>query len=406
MKQFLKFAYSLQGANHKRDGKVCQDASRAYENGSMAVIAVADGHGSDNYPRTDRGSRFAVTAALEAIKEFVKAVRREAPLDAINVFAEQKDRLRGLELNILRRWHESVDGDIEENPFCECELEKVSQRYREAYLDPSNPRRKKAYGTTLIAICAIEDYWFGLQIGDGKCFAIGWDGVCTEPIPWDENCQANITTSICDENALEEFRFFCGEEFPLAVFIASDGVDDSYAGDDELHDLYRTIFCMLDEKGEKAGTREIQQFLPVISKNGSGDDVSMAGLIRKGVQQKTVDLVLRRKELSTARCEEQRLSRAAAVAKEKRDHLQGAVPGTGEEGLLRRFEAEYEGLLEQLREAQTTLKEAQCRLDEVPLHGTLLKPAERISPPEKAGEGKSRNGPGGRKSDPIRYEKK
>nr|WP_325259802.1 protein phosphatase 2C domain-containing protein [uncultured Oscillibacter sp.] len=208
MKQFLKFAHSVQGANHLRDRKVCQDASRAYENGWMSVISVADGHGSDNYPRTDRGSKFAVDAALEAIKEFAKAVRQEAPQDAINNFAEQNDRLRDLELNILRRWHESVDRDIAAHPFCEGELEKVSEKYREIYCDEKSPRRKKAYGTTLIAICVTEDYWFGLQIGDGKCFAVGWDGACTEPIPWDEDCQGNITTSICDTNAMEEFRSF------------------------------------------------------------------------------------------------------------------------------------------------------------------------------------------------------
>ena len=116
--------------------------------------------------------------------------------------------MRDLELNILRRWHESVDRDIAAHPFCEGELEKVSEKYRGIYCDEKSPRRKKAYGTTLIAICVTEDYWFGLQIGDGKCFAVGWDGACTEPIPWDEDCQGNITTSICDTNAMEEFRFF------------------------------------------------------------------------------------------------------------------------------------------------------------------------------------------------------
>ena len=54
------FAFSEQGYNHIKSGKVCQDCSGHYADSSMAIIVVADGHGSDNYPRTDRGPKFAV----------------------------------------------------------------------------------------------------------------------------------------------------------------------------------------------------------------------------------------------------------------------------------------------------------------------------------------------------------
>ena len=68
------FAFSEQGYNHIKADKVCQDSSGHYSDDLMAVVVVADGHGSDNYPRTDRGSSFAVEATITAIREFVKTV--------------------------------------------------------------------------------------------------------------------------------------------------------------------------------------------------------------------------------------------------------------------------------------------------------------------------------------------
>ena len=68
MAEYYQFAHSVQGYNHIKANKVCQDASGECHFEDVSIIAVADGHGSDNYIRTDRGSRFAVSAALTAIK--------------------------------------------------------------------------------------------------------------------------------------------------------------------------------------------------------------------------------------------------------------------------------------------------------------------------------------------------
>ena len=70
MAEYYQFAHSVQGYNHIKANKVCQDASGECHFEDVSIIAVADGHGSDNYIRTDRGSKFAVSAALTAIKAF------------------------------------------------------------------------------------------------------------------------------------------------------------------------------------------------------------------------------------------------------------------------------------------------------------------------------------------------
>lgn len=70
------FAHSATetGYNHIKMGKVCEDSSGYYDDEKMHICVVADGHGSDNYPRTDRGSRYAVDVTIECIREFVQLV--------------------------------------------------------------------------------------------------------------------------------------------------------------------------------------------------------------------------------------------------------------------------------------------------------------------------------------------
>ena len=57
------------GYNHIKAGKVCEDASGWYSDEKMKICVIADGHGSDNYPRTNRGAGFAVAAAQNCIIE-------------------------------------------------------------------------------------------------------------------------------------------------------------------------------------------------------------------------------------------------------------------------------------------------------------------------------------------------
>jgi hypothetical protein len=66
------------------------------------------------------------------------------------------------------------------------------------------------------------------------------------------------------------------------VFCGSDGVDDSYVGEEELHALYRSIIKIFTEHGTDVGKAEIEEYLPVLTKRGSGDDVSIALIMDRG----------------------------------------------------------------------------------------------------------------------------
>ena len=66
--EILAFSATVVGYNHIKKEKVCEDASGNYSDEKMKICVVADGHGSDNYPRTYRGSKFAVDAVINCIK--------------------------------------------------------------------------------------------------------------------------------------------------------------------------------------------------------------------------------------------------------------------------------------------------------------------------------------------------
>ena len=98
------------------------------------------------------------------------------------------------------------------------------------------------------------------------------------PIPWDERCFLNKTTSLCDSNAINEFRY-CYEgdgKFPMAVFLGSDGMDDSFGEDPNLVNFYIQVVKMLVTEGREATIASIESDLPQLSKIGSKDDMSVA----------------------------------------------------------------------------------------------------------------------------------
>lgn len=319
MNTTFDFAFSAQGYNHIKSDKVCQDASASYSDDLMTIAVVADGHGSDNYPRTDRGSRFAVEATVAAIKEFVNTVESSA----IDITVEADPYLEQLSKNILASWHAAVDEDLDKCHFYEEELSKVSDKYKKRYL--SGEKTEKAYGTTLIAACQTPNYWFGLQIGDGKCVCISKDGSMFEPIPWDEDCQANITTSICDSEAIDEFRYCLLKESPVATLMGTDGIDDSYANDEELYVLYRSILTIFAEHGRETGETEIQEFLPKLSRKGSGDDVSIAGIISSNLSNAFINVLKAQCEYLNAKSQREKADREVVLVAEKQEYVLTAM---------------------------------------------------------------------------------
>lgn len=285
------YNFSCLGESHKADNKPCQDASfsTVYDDG-LAIAIVCDGHGGERYFRSDVGSRMATEVIRDSVKTFVENVDKsmfvgqpftaEEAITSEEVIKKQKPvdkAFRQLFSSIIYQWNQKIADHADNTAVSEWEQEHVPQKYLEEL--HTSETFEKLYGCTLMVYVQTPDYWFAFHLGDGKCVSFHQEGVLWQmPIPWDERCFLNKTTSLCDSNAINEFRY-CYEgdgKFPMAVFLGSDGMDDSFGEDPNLVNFYIQVVKMLVTEGREATIKSIESDLPQLSKIGSKDDMSVA----------------------------------------------------------------------------------------------------------------------------------
>jgi hypothetical protein len=267
---FVDFHVTVRGASHLRKGTVCQDFSRSAVFGDAAAAAVADGHGDVRYFRSAAGSRFAAEAAMKAMKEFV---RRES---AESLRGGTEEKFSQLKKNIILNWNRRVAAHYEKHPFLEAELEPLSEHRRG--LLRSGKLIETAYGTTLIAAVIAPGYWFGLQIGDGDCFALSADGEETA-VPKEEGLVGNVTTSLCEPDAFYRFHHVFGYEVPAAVVMSTDGVRNSFSNGLHFRNFMGRVASEFAGAQKEKTELDLKEFLAEMTKRGSGDDLSVAGIV-------------------------------------------------------------------------------------------------------------------------------
>ncbi len=295
MYMYRSFDFRSIGASHIKKGSVCQDYSGSVNTDLYKLAVISDGHGGEDYFRSERGSEFAVEAFCRCTREafeissqlkedisedtFLKNKARNFA-DALNACKTDKqieEQMRWFMRSVITRWNILVEEDIVLNPFKEEEMTNVSDKAKARY--EKGERVQSAYGATLIGIVVTNAFWFGIQIGDGKCVAFDLEGKVSEPIPWDEKCFLNVTTSICDENASGEMRYFFSRELPAAVFVGSDGIDDSFKNERHLHNFYRVVLSSFTNDTQENALKALENYLPNLSAQGSADDMSVGGII-------------------------------------------------------------------------------------------------------------------------------
>lgn len=290
--------FSCQGESHIATGKVCQDYSysRVYENGN-AIAVVCDGHGGKRYFRSDIGARFAAEVAEQKVKLFIEEVGEALlagkPFTQYASLSEQisnqdfdkvsqaERAFRQLFGSIIYEWNTLVSNHAASNPVSEEEKIGLEERWITEFENGSN--LEKVYGCTLMAYAATPRFWLAFHIGDGKCFAVDKNGTWSQPIPWDERCFLNKTTSICDSCAIDEFRY-CYDgtgNFPIAVILGSDGIDDSFGAEENQANFYVQILKSIAKDGIASTQSEIASTLPQLSKIGSQDDMSIAMAVNR-----------------------------------------------------------------------------------------------------------------------------
>lgn len=289
------YNFSCQGESHKVSNKPCQDFSyTAVTDNGMAIAIVCDGHGGDRYFRSDIGARFAAEVTQESVRQFVSSIDQGLfegkPYTAEEAIALEESSseepikkqktvdiaFRQLFSSIIFQWNNKISEHATNTPISSWETEHVDSKYLEEL--KQGIKLEKIYGCTLMVYVQMPTYWFAFHLGDGKCISFQKEPFWMEPIPWDDRCFLNKTTSICDAVAINEFRYcYQGDgHFPMAVFLGSDGLDDSFGEIENLTNFYIQVVKMLVNEGREATIKSVEEELPQLSTIGSKDDMSVA----------------------------------------------------------------------------------------------------------------------------------
>lgn len=284
----------------------------------FSLVCVSDGHGSSPHFWSDKGAEFAIQAAVELLAASIDKV-----LDAMDA-SEYKKANKNLAKSYVKRWNRkcfeylcSVDLDDLKEKVKELEAREtdIAKRYLDELHDlkklakdfneivSKNPMLteenqkeignlvnefsklslKEIFGCTSVVYFQAKDSskWYAFKIGDSDLFVDFGDGF-SKPIKDDPKCFLNETTSLCNSKASDSFCF-PEEQFldkvPVSVFASTDGVSNSFSSEEYLARFYRQIQFSFDEDGEFIGERDIKNYIPELSERGSGDDVSIAGIV-------------------------------------------------------------------------------------------------------------------------------
>lgn len=301
--------FCVTGSLHIKNNMPCQDAAYAYMEDNYCLAVIADGHGSPQYFRSDRGSRFAVETFMNCVKQALtntqfyyhddKHPKDNTSINLVDMLANaktsEKKRDQAIKTfcqSILANWLNAVNSDMQKSPFTKDELLKIPEKYRKQHQD-TDQKYISAYGSTLVAALLVADFCLLIQIGDGACVVFDDDYpnisskvtahhryihdklVSYEPIPLDDLCFLNTTTSLCDAKANEEFHFCFLKKLPVAVFVTSDGIETCFEHEN-MHKFFHRVLSDFSASHLDQAKAELSEFLPRLSANGSGDDLSLA----------------------------------------------------------------------------------------------------------------------------------
>lgn len=299
----LTFHHTCIGSSHLASGRPCQDTSYSETSDRMSIAIVSDGHGGAIHSRSDVGAQLAIFAAQGVIENH--------PLSDW----ENPDKRQELLKEIVNTWTVLTIDHYYDN----LTEQEIAQLPLFPDVEQSIRNITTLYGCTLMAACVHPEGWFAFQIGDGKCvaihplqidldfpennskFLIPNSKLVTEPVPDDERCFLNMTTSLCDPDAANEFRFCGGDKntTPVAIFLGSDGIDNSWGTEEALYNFYIEVLKHCTSAADV--THDLEESLPQLSQAGSHDDMSVAAIVDKDLLAKNIAHLIR---YQIIRCEQ------------------------------------------------------------------------------------------------------
>ena len=283
------FCKSVVGSSHKDTQLPCQDSTLCEKFDKGCIIAVSDGHGSRTYVRSHIGSKLACLIAIKLTKQFVLDNYNELSQIGKRTYTpDNGGKADGLFLDLFTSihdsWYEAIKENVADTPFTNEEKVKLG-----------NAEIKEAFGCTLLVAVKTEKFTLAFHKGDGRIYTISYNNEWRQPVPWDSACEDNITTSLCESDPIDSFRYYVDSSAnqPFAIFACSDGIEDCYGGSHDgnfqseklVADYSEVLRAYLQDK-ESDFDIDCESFLKDQSKILSHDDMSIAFIIDDRFQLK------------------------------------------------------------------------------------------------------------------------
>ena len=179
--------------------------------------------------------------------------------------------MQDYEKYLVFTWRETVKKHFKQNPFLETEINNFSPEI----INELKQNPHIAYGSTLIFAIACDENLFIIKIGDGEV------RICTEnniisPMPNAEEFAFGKTTSLCNSDASAHIQnCIISLSMVKSCVISTDGVINSFETEEHFNDFCEKLSNEC-ENDIAAFKKQLEDFLPKLTEQGSGDDVSVA----------------------------------------------------------------------------------------------------------------------------------
>jgi len=249
-------ACSVIGAAHQRQNKPCQDASLAVTlqsgSDSLQLMAVADGHGGSRYYLSHRGSALACAVAQQVLSDLLT----NTPLAQAERWIERLGS--DLPARIQAQWLQAIEADWQQRPEAR-----------------EQPFSALSYGSTLGLALLAPRWWACAGIGDWDLAGVDEQGQAWLISEETEHSGSEATGSLCQEpdqqlwQSRAKLQLLEANNNLRALVLSTDGVRKSCATDADFLALCAGVMDL-------ENSSELESGLAQITRDGSGDDVSLA----------------------------------------------------------------------------------------------------------------------------------
>ena len=260
----------VKGATHERNGKPLQDSKKIVEiSDRITILAVADGHGSDKCPRSDRGSTIAVNAFYSVIRNYLLSYGQdENGMSSLVTFLNREGDTRFAQ-DVCEEWQYRVKQSFYKNKVNELVSDDGKIDWKSVY---------SLYGTTLLGMLITDAFVFSFQIGDGDIHLVTASDV--SPLVEPEKFLGTETHSLSKRDAWRKSvaslrRKNVEDDTPYLYMLSTDGFANSYTTDDEFKKTCKEYYNMIGQHGFEAVQDNLAKWLKETSEFGCGDDVTV-----------------------------------------------------------------------------------------------------------------------------------